>query len=395
MMGQGISLIGTWMHSTAQGWLVYTLSGSALHLGGVAAAAALPGVLLTFLGGTLADRCSRRSLLMWVQALAGALALVLAALVYTHTVEVWHVMLLALAGGCVNAVEMPTRQSFFHELVGRDDLGSALALNSSVFNLTRALGPALAGVVVEYWGPLGCFLLNALSFLAPWFGLWCMRDLPAAQVVAHEGVWKAMAEGLRFVRSDGMVLRLLLWMTLTSLLLWGYNVAVPVYAREVLHGGAHHYGLLTSAVGLGAVFGALQIAVLKDGLHAATLMRRMRWGLMVFCTCLVGVALTRQFALALVLLAVAGWGMIAYFTSSNTCLQTGVPDSLRGRVMGVYHTVFNTCMPLGGLLCGALIQGFGVRVAMGGSAMVCFMLVALLWKEAEPASSGVSARSVT
>ncbi|EYF05826.1 MFS transporter [Chondromyces apiculatus] len=364
--GQLISLIGTWMQSVAQAWLVYRLTGSALLLGAIGFAGQFPVFLLATVGGAVADRWSRRAVLVVTQAASMSLALVLAGLTLSHLIRIEHVFVMASLLGVVNAFDIPTRQSFVVEMVGRDDLPNAIALNSSVFNGARIVGPAVAAVLVDAIGEGYCFLANGLSFVAVITGLLALRLPPRPAPPKHASAFAAALEGFRFVARTQAVRALLLLLGLVSLTAAPYLVLLPAFAARVLQGGPRAYGLLMVAAGLGAVTAALTLAARQklEGLG--------RW---VVCACaclgvsLVLFSLSRIFWLSWLLLLPAGFGMMVYMAGTNTLVQSIVPDALRGRVMAVYSMMFMGLSPMGALLAGWLADRIGPAptVTLGGS----------------------------
>ncbi len=368
--GQMTSLVGTWIQMVAQGWLVYRLTGSSLQLGLVGFSAQIPVFLLSTVGGVIADRWPRRRVLILSQSAMMTLAFVLAALTLTGTVRLWHVFVLASLLGVANAVDMPTRQSFVVEMVGRPDLVNAIALNSSMFNGARLVGPAVAGVLVATVGEGWCFLLNGVSFLAVIAGLAAMR-LPRAAHEAQAGsVVSRMVEGFGFVARTPPIRALLLLLGCVSLMSMPYTVLGPVIAQEVLHGGPRAYGMLMSAAGVGSLIGAVRLAAKR------TTRGLFRWAATAaagFGVALILFSLSRVFWLSVALLVPVGFCMIIQTASTNTLIQSMAPDRLRGRVMAVYAMMFLGMSPFGALLAGVLAHPFGApaTVAIGGA--VCLV----------------------
>ncbi|MEO7664944.1 MAG: MFS transporter [Candidatus Limnocylindrales bacterium] len=368
--GQLISLIGTWMQSVAQGWLVLQLTGNPFYLGLVAAAQFGPVLVLGLFGGLLADGLPKRKTLIVTQTIAMALAFVLFGLTVTHTVQVVHIIVLALLLGCVNAVDMPTRQAFAVEMVEREDIGNAVALNSAVFNGARVVGPAIAGLTIGATDISVAFLINGVSFLAVIVGYLRMDvttlTTPRAMVrpAGISGVVENLAEGLRYVRTTPLVLLPIVVIGLVSTFGMNFSVVIPALARDVLHVGATGYGFLMAATGVGSLIVALTIAFGRRSRPALIGLGAMALGLAE-----IGVAATTSFQLALVAMFVVGIGGIGMAATANTTIQLTVPDHLRGRVMSVYTTVFAGSTPLGGLLAGSLAAAFGVpfAIAVGGA----------------------------
>ncbi len=366
--GQLISLIGTWMQSVAQSWLVYRLTGSALLLGSVGFASQVPVFLFAPLGGIAADRYNRRHIVIATQIASMSLASVLAALTLLHKVQVWHVFVLASCLGVVNAFDIPGRQSFLVDMVGKDDLMNAIALNSSMFNGARVIGPAIAGILVAKIGEGYCFLGNAVSYIAVIVGLLLMRvHSPARASMASP--LEHMMEGFRFVNRTAPIRALLLLLGLVSLVGMPYVVLMPIFADQILHGGAKGLGILMGATGVGALLGALTLAF-RSGVKG--LGRLVAWCCAGFGASLAVFALSHIFWVSVVLLLPVGYCMMLQMACSNTLIQVMVPDALRGRVMAVYSMMFMGMAPIGALLGGALAERLGaqVTVAIGGAASV-------------------------
>jgi MFS family permease len=375
--GQVVSLIGTWMQTVAQGYLVYHLTHSAAMLGVVTTLASLPVLLLTLFGGVLADRLPKRRVLVGTQSSAAALALILGILVATGLVQVWHVMLLATALGVVNAIDVPTRQAFVVELVGKRDLLNAIALNSSIFNGARIVGPAVAGLLIAHTGLAAPFLLNAASYIAVIAGLLAMR-LPPFMVEQDPGpALRRLASGLRYIRHDAAVSTILLVMAIAGVLAFNYPALMPAFAAEELRQGAEGLGLLYAALGVGAIVGALTLAAAGHRLPRAPLF----WvGAVLFCALQIAFSFTRTLPVAMGTLVVMGLFMILFTAGANTLVQTLVPDGLRGRVMGVYTLVFLGSTPIGSLLAG-LVAGrlHSVPLALAGGSALSLLAIAVVW----------------
>jgi len=374
--GQLVSLTGTWMQNTAQGWLVYQLTGSKALLGTVAAVGSLPMLLLSAWGGSLADRQSKRNVVLATQTVMMLLAFVFAALVATHRIQVWHILLLAALGGAAMAFDMPARQAFMVEMTSREHLMNAVSLNSSLVNGARVFGPALAGLLMSRFSLSLCFLLNGLSFLAVIAGLLLMR-LP--RFVPPHGLPPArthMMEGFAYVARDRHVRALLALFGAVGVFGWSYSVLLPAYATEILGVREEGYGTLMSANGLGALLGALMVAAFGSRVHPR---RLILGGLWVFSAMLVLLAVARSYPLALVSMVVAGWGMLLYFATTNTVIQTSVPDAMRGRVMGIWALIFGGMMPVGGLEAGFLSHAIGIRWTVAIGALVCAAAAGATW----------------
>jgi MFS family permease len=366
--GQLISLIGTWMQSIAQSWLVYRLTGSALLLGSVGFASQIPVFLFAPLGGIAADRFNRRHVVIATQVGSMLLAFVLAGLTLFHKVQVWHVFVLASLLGVVNAFDIPGRQSFLVDMVGKEDLMNAIALNSSMFNGARVIGPAIAGILVAKIGEGWCFFANAVSYIAVIIGLLLMRvQRPVRALMASP--FEHMMEGFRFVNQTAPIRALLLLLGVVSLVGMPYVVLMPIFADQVLHGGARGLGILMGATGVGALLGALTLAF-REGVKG--LGRWVAWCCGGFGASLIVFTISRSFWVSVILLLPVGYFMMLQMSASNTLIQVMVPDALRGRVMAVYSMMFMGMAPIGALLGGALAERLGapVTVAIGGAASV-------------------------
>ncbi len=366
--GQLISLIGTWMQSVAQSWLVYRLTGSALLLGSVGFASQVPVFLFAPLGGIAADRYNRRYIVISTQVAALLLAFVLAGLTLLGKIQVWHVFVLASLLGIVNAFDIPGRQSFLVEMVGKEDLMNAIALNSSMFNGARVIGPAIAGILVAKIGEGWCFFANAVSYIAVIVGLLMMKVHSPARASMGSPL-EHMMEGFRFVNRTAPIRALLMLLGLVSLVGMPYVVLMPIFADKILHGGARGLGILMGATGVGALLGALTLAF-REGVKG--LGRWVAWCSAGFGASLVVFALSHRFWISVILLLPVGYTMMLQMACSNTLIQVMVPDALRGRVMAVYSMMFMGMAPIGALLGGALADRLGAQttVAIGGVASV-------------------------
>jgi len=380
--GQLVSLVGTWMQSIAQGWLVLELTGDPLMLGFVAAAQFIPVVILGLFGGLIADGLPKRATLIVVQAFAMVLAFALFALTVTNTVEVWHVLVLAALLGVSNSIEFPTRQSFAIEMVGRSDVGNAVALGAAAFNGARVVGPALAGLAIGTLGIAPAFFINGVSYLAVLAGLFALRAsemetpprLPRPRTLA--AVAANLREGLSFVRRTPLVLLATAVLGLSATFGMNFQVLVPPLARDVLESDAAGFGFLMAASGIGSLIAALGIAFSGRAGPRVIVLGALTMGLAE-----VVLGLTRWFPLSLAMMLIAGLGGIAMAATANTTIQLSVPDALRGRVMSVYTTTFAGSVPLGGLVAGAVASGAGADVAMtiGGAATALVGIGGFVW----------------
>ena len=372
--GQLISLVGTWMTTTAQGWLVYQMTGSKALLGIVAAAASAPMFVFATWGGWAADKYPKRSVLVATQIMSMLLSLALAALVWSGHICAWQIIVLAALGGVTMAFDMPARQSFVIEMTSREDLMNAISLNSSVFNSARVIGPSLAGILMAQVGIAMCFFLDGISFIAVIAGLLMMR-LPKHKTASHEGgALRQSLEGFRYVWNRPRVLTILALFGIVGIFGWSYSVLMPAFARDVLHLGEQGYGILTAGSGIGALIAALTIASVGHLLPSRAMALGGVW---IFSVTLALFAFNRNFFMSIVLLAAGGFGMVLYFSTSNTVLQTIVPNEMRGRVMGIWTLIFGGMVPLGSLQAGLMADAVGTSMTIAFGAAVCALAAAV------------------
>jgi MFS family permease len=366
--GQLTSLVGTWMQTVAQSWLVYRITGSATLLGVVGFASQFPIFLLSPIAGAVADTYPRRKTMIIIQTLMMLLAFPLAALTLMNRIQVWQVMVLAILLGFVNSFDIPVRQSFIAEMVGREDLINAIALNSSMMNGARVIGPAVAGILVSIVGEGWCFLLNGVSYLAVIIGLLFIRAGNTPPREHHGSRMDAILEGFRFALHTKPVRALLLLLGVVSLMGMPYSVLMPIFADDILHGGPKGLGLLMGFAGIGALLGAALLAG-RQGVRG--LGSWVMFACAGFGSSLIFFSLSRNFWLSMVLLIPTGFSMMVQMASSNTLIQSMVPDRLRGRVMAIYSMMFVGMAPFGALLAGVLahLLGAPMTVAIGG--LVC------------------------
>ena len=367
--GQLISLIGTWMQVIAESWLVYRLTGSSLMLGTLGFASQIPAFLMAPVGGTVADRVNRRTIVICTQASAMTLALTLATLTLTNRVRTPHVFVLAICLGIVNAFDIPARQAFMVEMVGKEDLMNAIALNSSMFNGARIVGPAIAGILVAAIGEGWCFLGNGLSYIAVLTGLFMMRVNSAPKRRTGSPLANII-EGFGYVKKTLPIRDILLLLGVISLVAMPYAVLMPIFADRILHGGARAMGILMGATGVGALIGALSLAT-RSGMKG--LSRLVGFAALMFGVSLIAFSWSRTFWLSVLLLIPVGFFMMTETTASNTLIQAMVPDELRGRVMAVYTMMFMGMAPFGSFFAGAVATGLGapMTLTIGAFAAIC------------------------
>jgi predicted MFS family arabinose efflux permease len=365
--GQLLSLIGTWTQTSAQGYLVYELTGSPAFLGIVSFAAGAPSWLFTLYAGAIADRLPRRSLLIGLQAMLMVLAVATAALVFTGAIQAWHIVVLAVLVGIANAFEAPVRHSFVAELVDRKDLTNAIALNATVFNSAVVIGPSIGGVIYALFGPGWCFTINAISFLAVIGALVLMRLAPMPDHVSHRSVMSEVGDGLRYVARSRTLITLMVGAAFASLFGFGVMPLIPAWAVDVLGGDVKTNGLLLSARGFGSVTAALLVAALS---HRALKGRMWINGAFIAPLALIAFSFFRAVPLAMIGMLVIGFGQMIFLNTTNALVQGMVTDDMRGRVMGLYSLVMFGSMPLGSLLAGSLAEWIGTPAAVLSLALV-------------------------
>lgn len=365
VMGQLISLVGTWMDMVAEQWLVYRLTGSAAMLGMVGFAGQLPSLVLGPIGGTISDRFNRHRLLIGTQTAFMLIAFALAFLTLSGRIRIWELFILAAMMGTVQAFDMPTRQAFIVDMTSKEDLMNAIALNSSMFNASRIVGPAVAGLVVAWVGEGWCFMINAVSFIAVIAGLLMMRVATAPPQPGRESALRQMQEGLRFAAHTPPIRALLVNIGVVSLVGMSYATLMPIFASKILGGGAEQLGILMGASGVGALAGALTLASRRSAKGLGPWVAGACCG---FGVSQLFFAASRIYWLSVLILVPLGYCMMVQMGSTNTLIQMMVPDQLRGRVMSLYSTMFMGMLPFGSLMAGAVADRIGApwTVAIGG-----------------------------
>jgi MFS family permease len=379
--GQGISLIGTWIQRVAMSWLVYRVTGSALLLGVVNFTGQAPTLLFTPLAGVIADRYDRHRLLVVTQVMAMLQAAVIAVLVLSNVIAVWHLVLLSLFLGIVNAFDTPIRQALIVEMIEqREDLGNAIALNSSMMNGARLIGPSIAGILIASVGEGMCFLLNAVSYIAVIAALMAMTLVPKRLRSQHPQLWQAWREGLTYAFGSPPIRSILLLLAVVSFMGMPYTTLLPIFAQEVLQGGAQTLGFLMAAAGVGALIGAMFLATRESalGLEMVLVVSAAIFGIG-----LIGFALSRYFWLSCGMMLVSGFGMMVHMAAANTLVQTLVDDDKRGRVMSLHTMSVRGMVPLGSLLAGSLASQIGASTTLmlGG---LCCALGAVIFATRRP-----------
>ncbi|HSH28735.1 MAG TPA: MFS transporter, partial [Thiohalobacter sp.] len=376
--GQGVSLVGTWITRVAASWLVWRLSQSPQMLGVFGFVSLLPALLLGPFAGVWVDRLNRHRLLVATQLLSMLQSLALAALALSGSIQVWHILALQLLQGVINAFAMPTRQSLLVELIeDQSDLPNAVALNSSMFNLARLIGPSIAGVLIVSVGEGWCFLIDGLSYLAVIASLLAMRLPPRPTAGRGRGMLHDLHDGLRHAFGFAPIRALLLLVGLIGLVGAPYRVLMPMIAARVLHGGAHTLGFLLGAMGIGALGGALYLASRSSVLGLG---RLVPVASAAFGAGLIGLGLSRWLPLSLLIMVVTGFGLMVHMAVSNTLIQTLVQDHMRGRVMALYLMAFMGMATFGNLLAGVIAQRVGAAYTLMGGGLLCLLGATLFWR---------------
>lgn len=378
-LGQLISLPGTWIQNIALGWLVYRLTDSAFMLGVVGFTGQIPALILTPFAGVFADRIARRRVLIITQSVMMAVALVISLLIFSESIKIWHILLAAFFNGVANAFDTPFRHAFLVEMVtDKNDLPNAIALNSTLFNTARFVGPPLGGFLIALGGEGICFLINGLSFMAVIGTLMAMKT---DSVIAHfknSSILQDLISGLNYSWKTLHIRYLLLMVFVTSLIGLPYQVFMPVFAREVLGGNAQTLGFLTGAIGLGALSGAFYLASLRNTNKIPGIVFI---SATVFSMALMLFSQSQYFWVSMILLVFAGFGMVVEFASSNTLLQTMVDDKMRGRVVALYSMSFMGITPLGSLTLGSVAEFAGVKYTLFAAGLICLIAAFLFLKK--------------
>ncbi|OIO37013.1 MAG: hypothetical protein AUJ74_00255 [Candidatus Omnitrophica bacterium CG1_02_44_16] len=372
-----LSLIGTWVQSMAQSWLVFKLTHSAFLLGVVGFLSYLPVSLFSLAAGALVDRVPKRNLILATQCTFMALAFILAFLVQYNVVRVWHIIVIAFLNGLVFSFDAPARQAMIVELVGKNHLLNAIALNSAAFNSARTLGPALAGVLIAVVGMAGCFYINAFSFIPVIAALAFIRQKAFVSSVKNNSFFQDITEGLNFIRGNRFLMFLLSLVGMVSIFGVSYVILMPIFAQEILKSGPIGLAILMSANGLGALVGALNLARLK---HVESNLKILKVSVIIFFVSVMLFSLSRDLLLSAILLAMAGYGGASSMSMANTLLQVSVPDEFRGRLMGVFMMMFGGLMPFGNLISGSLAYFFGAPIVTFSGALLTLCIFLPLGK---------------
>jgi MFS family permease len=376
--GQSASLIGTWMQKTAVSWVIYTLTHSTFMLGLTLFASQFPSFLFSLIGGVISDRYNRYKVLLTTQVASMIQAALLAILIFTNHYNVWEILGLSVLLGIINAFDVPARQSLVYEMVDdKNDLANALALNSSMVNLSRLIGPAIAGIILEKLGDGACFLLNAVSFLAVIGSLLMMRLPKYIERTHKKNAFGELKEGMSYIKRTPSIAFVLIMLALISLLVLPFSTLIPYYAKDVFKGTASTFGIIDSFIGLGAFSGAIFLASLKAG---ANLKQILFINTLVFGIGLILFSHEGNYPLALIFVTIAGFGMMSQITVSNTLIQTTVAANMRGRVISFYAMAFFGMQPIGGLLVGLVSKWIGTTNTLMGEGIAALLIGLLHWR---------------
>lgn len=375
-LGQCVSLIGTWMQNIAQSWLVLTLTDSPLLLGILGTCQFLPVMLFSLFAGIFVDRFPKKKILLFTQTVSMILAFTLAILVFTHEARYWNILIAAVILGCANTIDMPTRQSFFVEIVGKEDLMNAIALNSAVFNLARMLGPAVGAVFLAWFGTGWCFLINGISFGAVIYGILKIEVKPyVRQTKKESSIFKEIKEGLVYIVNNHNIFETVLLILILGIFGYNYNTLIPVFTKSVLHQKETVYGILMSALGFGSLVGAIIVSVKakKESIIKKIFIFSILMAVMLIIT-----GSSNVVYIAVIALFFNGIFNINFSTRANSNLQLSSKDEFRGRVMSVYSLVFAGSAPIGSFLSGFVAENYGVRAAFWGSGISILVLVIII-----------------
>lgn len=367
--GQCVSMIGTWVQKTAQQWLAYSITKSAFLLGLLGVFQFIPMLLFSLFAGVLVDRYPKKRFLIITQSLQMLQALIFAVLIWSGCIRYWHILILACLYGCVQTFDMPTRQSFFIELVGKRDLPSAIGLNSSIANVARIVGPAIAGVLIYKFGTALCFFLNGLSFISVLIGLVKIKSYAVNIRKSNDRIIKDIADGIKYIISQKTIFMCIVSMLFVGTFAFNNEVIIPVFTYEILHKGASEYSILLSAVGIGSLIGALQFA--SKTKFKINIIFQAAIGISL---CLVFLGITRSFFIAVILLIILGYFNLTFMSSVNSTIQINSSDEYRGRTVSVYSLVMLGTTPIGNFMAGSVGQCFGANISF----FVCGLITLIL-----------------
>jgi MFS family permease len=376
-IGSMVSLIGTWIQNTGQAWLVFTLTNSSFKLGFVSALQFTPVLIFSLFAGAVIDTIPKRKILLFTQTSFMILAFALSFLVFTKKVQYWHVLVLAFLLGCINTIDMPTRQSFMIELVGKEDLLNAIALNSSVFNAARLIGPGISGIMIHYFGFTLCFFLNALSFIPLIYGIYRIKAKEDNRFLnKKKDIIKDIKEGIVYISKNPIIYRTVLLIAIVGTFAMNYSVLIPLQAKMVLNQGSKEYGYLMSSMGAGSFISAVLVAAKNKSNPKESLLYLSGTAISIF---LIGMGFTKSFMVSAILLFMIGIFNILFSANANSRIQLNSCDEYRGRVMSVYSLVFTGVTPIGSLFTGYVSSKYNVSSTFIVSGIITIILVWMLF----------------
>jgi MFS family permease len=379
-IGQCMSVIGTWIQSVGQSWLVLSLTGSPFLLGVIGTMQFLPITLFSLVAGVAIDRFPKKKILLITQSLSMILAFTMSALVFTHSIKYYHIVILALLLGCINTIDMPTRQSFIVEIAGKKDLMNAIALNSATFNLARIIGPAIGALLMAYIGIAWCFFINGLSFLTVLCGLIYIEVKPYVRKKVSNNIFKEIKDGLKYVLDTPALFETVCMVTVIGVFVFNYNILIPVFTKNILHQQEKIYGFLMSSLGVGSLIGAVMVSLRsKSGPKKLILFGSS----IITAIMLIFIGFSRTYHMSAIFLAVNGLFNIYFSTTANSTLQVNSKDEYRGRVMSVYSLVFAGSAPLGSLFSGYVAGKIGsdwAFIVCGSLTLICVFMLMIMFK---------------
>lgn len=379
-IGQCVSVIGTWVQSVSQSWLVLSLTGSPFLLGIIGTMQFLPITLFSLFAGVAIDRFPKKKILLITQSLSMILAFIMSALVFTHSIKYYHIVILALFLGCINTIDMPTRQSFIVEIAGKEDLMNAIALNSATFNLARIIGPAIGALLMAYVGIAWCFFLNGLSFLTVLYGLIYIKSKPYVRKNFSNNIFKEIKDGLKYIFNTSILFETVCMVTVIGIFVFNYNILIPVFTKNILHQQEKIYGFLMSSLGAGSLIGAVTVSLRsKSGPKKLILFGSS----IITAVMLIFIGFSRTYYVTAIFLVINGLFNIYFSTTANSTLQFNSKDEYRGRVMSVYSLVFAGSAPLGSLFSGYAADKIGSAwafVLCGSLTLVCVFMLMIIFK---------------
>ena len=373
--GQSVSLAGTWMQQTALSWLIYDITGSKFYLGLIMALGSLPMLIFSTFGGVIADKYPKKQILIFTQIFSMLFAFILAFLEMLKLMSIKYIVIITFLAGIAFAIDMPVKQAFFIDMVKKKDLMNAIALNSSMVNAARMIGPAFAGLIMANYDIFWCFILNGLSFLAIIFVLLEMKLPKITYKHQKESILESMASGFRYVKKNKRILNLIILLSLIVIFGFSYSILLPAIAKDIFSTNETGYAMLVTANGLGSLLGALFIAYLGNSPKAKYFVN---YGLYLFCLAIIMLALYKNYWLGFISLTVAGFGIVSYVSVTTTLIQSYTEDAYRGRVMGIWTLVFGGMLPVGSLLAGILAQHIGISLTLILNAFVCLLCTVML-----------------